>query len=62
MQEGQILSILVDGISALGVHNGVVRIQFFRLLADGKSQVTLELQIPQNQVKNLITGLTKVSG
>ncbi len=62
MQEGQILAVLADGISALGVHNGVVRMQFFRLTADGKSQVILELQIPQNQVKNIISGLSKVSG
>jgi len=53
------ITILVDGISAIGVHNGVVRIQFFKLTPSGKAEDVLELQIPENQVKNILDGITK---
>jgi len=33
---------------------------FFRLLPDGKTEIALELQVPQNQVGSLIEGLNKV--
>jgi hypothetical protein len=49
-------------IASIGVHNGVVRIAFFRLLPDGRTEIVLELQIPQNQVRSLIEGLNKVRG
>ena len=53
------LAIFVDGIASIGVHNRVVRLAFFRLLPDGKTEIVLELQIPQNQVGSLIEGLNK---
>jgi len=56
------VAIFVDGIASIGVHNGVVRIAFFRLLPDGNTEIVLELQIPQNQVRSLIEGLNKVRG
>jgi hypothetical protein len=40
------VAIFVDGIASIGVHNGVVRIAFFRLLPDGRTEIVLELQIP----------------
>ena len=54
------LAIFVDCIASIGVHNGVVRLAFFRLLLDGKTEIVLELQIPQNQIGSLIEGLNKV--
>jgi hypothetical protein len=56
------VAIFVDGIASIEVHNGVVRIAFFRLLPDGRTEIVLELQIPQNQVRSLIEGLNKVRG
>ena len=54
------VAILVDGIASMGVHNGVVRIAFFRLLPDERKEIVLGLQIPQNQVGSIIEGLSKV--
>lgn len=51
--------VLVDGINSIGVHNGVVRIRFFQLSADGRPEIVLELQVPQNQVKAIVDGLIK---
>ena len=49
----------VDGIRSIGVHNGVARIQFFKLDPDGKAQSALELLLPSNQVKGVLDGLAK---
>ena len=57
--EDKKVTVLVDGISAAGVHNGVVRVKFFQLTSDGRSEIVLELQIPQNQIKEIISGLSK---
>jgi hypothetical protein len=45
---------LVDDIASIELHNGVVRIAFFRLLPDRKTEIVLELKIPQNQATSLI--------
>ena len=47
----------VDGIQSAGVHNGVVRIQLFKLGANGKAEPTVELQLPVNQLKGVVEGL-----
>jgi hypothetical protein len=51
----------VDAISALGIHNGVVRIQFMRLNVDGKAVPTVELHLPVSQLKALSDTLTKTA-
>jgi len=51
----------IDSIRSIGVHNGVVRIQFFKLSSDGSPQDTVELLIPSNQVKSILDGLAKVA-
>lgn len=51
----------VDSIRSIGVHNGVVHIQFFKLSSDGSPQDTVELLIPSNQVKSILDGLAKVA-
>jgi hypothetical protein len=43
----------VDGISSLGIHNGVVRIQFMRLNTDGKAIPCVEINVPVSQIKTL---------
>jgi len=52
---------LVDGISAIAIHNGVVRIQFMRLGMDGKPVPNVELQVPAGSLKFVIEALKKVS-
>jgi hypothetical protein len=49
----------VDGISSLGIHNGVVRIQFIRLNTEGKAVPSVELNIPLSQLRTLAETLTK---
>jgi hypothetical protein len=54
----------VDGISSLGIHNGVVRIQFMRLNTDGKAVPALEIHVPASQIKQLadtLAGLAKTA-
>ena len=55
-------SYLVDGVSALAIHNGVARIQFMRLGIDGKPVPTVEIQIPVASVKSLTDALKKIPG
>lgn len=52
-------SVFVDGIKTLGVHNNVVRIEFFQLQPDGKPNVELLLAIPTSVVPSLIDALNK---
>lgn len=51
---------IVDGIQSLGVHNGVARVQFFRLTVDGKSVPVVELQIPVSQAAQIAKGLSTI--
>jgi hypothetical protein len=49
----------VDAISALGIHNGVVRIQFMRLSTEGNAIPTVELFLPISQMKSLADTLIR---
>lgn len=51
--------VFVDGIASLGVHNGVTRIQFFKLGGDGKAVPALELLLPVTQLRGVVDGLSK---
>ena len=53
-------SIAVDGIQTAGVHNGIARIQFMRLGADGKPIPVLELLVPVSQLAAIAQGLGKL--
>ena len=53
-------SFLVDGISAIAVHNGIARIEFMCLGLDGKPKPALELQIPQAMVKSIAEAFKKL--
>ena len=52
--------VAVDGIQTVGVHNGIARVQFMRLGADGKPVPAIELLIPVNQVSAIAQGLSKI--
>lgn len=54
-------SYLVDGVSALAIHNGVARIQFMKLGRDGQPEPSIELCVPVVQLKSLIEVFTKAS-
>ena len=54
-------AVVVDGIQTVGVHNGIARVQFMRLGADGKPVPAVELLIPINQVSAIVQGLSKAS-
>ena len=51
---------LVDGVSTVGVHNGVARVQFMRIGVDGKVVNSLELCFSTGTVKSIIDALRKV--
>jgi hypothetical protein len=51
--------ITVDGVSAMGVHNQIVRVNVFTINADGKSEVTAELLLTLVGLKSLIESLNK---
>ena len=53
-------AVVVDGIQTVGVHNGVARIQFMRLGADGNPVPVMEMLIPINQVAAISHGLSKI--
>ena len=55
-----VLTVLVDGVNALAVHNGVVRVQLMRLGVDGKPQPSVELHLPLSAVKSIMDALRKV--
>jgi hypothetical protein len=55
------LAFLVDGVSAVAIHNGVARIQFMRLNVDGKPVPTVELAVPVTQVRSIIEAFIKAS-
>lgn len=52
---------LVDGVSAIAVHNGVARIQFMRLNVDGKPEPNVELAVPVPQLKSIIEAFQKAA-
>ncbi|MBL8349999.1 MAG: hypothetical protein JNL87_06755 [Burkholderiaceae bacterium] len=53
-------TVLADGVNALAVHNGVVRVQLMRLGVDGKPQPCAELHLPLSAVASIIEALRKV--
>jgi hypothetical protein len=52
---------LVDGVSAIAVHNGVARIQFMRLNIEGKPEPNVELAVPVTQLKSIIEAFQKAA-
>lgn len=52
---------LVDGASAIAIHNGVVRIQFMRLAMDGKPIPSVELHVPAASIKSVMDALEKIA-
>ena len=52
-------SYLVDGVSAIAVHNGVARMQFMRLNVDGRPEAVVELAVPVAQVKSIVEAFMK---
>lgn len=59
--EEEMVTVFVDGVASLGMHNGVARVQFFKLGSDGKAVPALELLVPVNQLRGVIDGLGKVA-
>lgn len=52
---------LVDGVKAIAIHNGVVRIQFMRLGMDGKPENSVELHVPVASMKSVAEALKKAT-
>jgi hypothetical protein len=50
----------VDGIQSAGVHNGLARVLFMRLGADGKPLPAVELNIPADLVQSISQAIGKV--
>jgi hypothetical protein len=53
---------LVDGVSAVAVHNGVARVQFMKINIDGKANDSHELLIPISAIKLVMDALRKLPG
>ena len=53
---------LVDGVSAVAVHNGVARVQFMKICIDGKASDSHELLIPISAIKSVMDALRKLPG
>ena len=53
--------VFADIARSIGLHNGVLRIAFSQLDAEGKAEDVLDLMLPQSEIKNLIEALRKVS-
>ena len=56
------LSLLVDGVSSIAIHNGVARVQFMRLGLDGQPTDSHEVLIPMGAVPSIIEALQKLQG
>ena len=52
---------LIDGVSAVAIHNGVVRVQFMKLNVDGKPENSVEIAIPNPQLRSILDALVKAS-
>ncbi|WP_430233708.1 hypothetical protein, partial [Nitrosomonas communis] len=52
---------LVDGVSTIAIHNGVVRIQFMRLGTDGGPQPCLQLHVPVSAMKSVAEAIRKAT-
>jgi hypothetical protein len=53
-------TLLVDGVSAIAIHNGVARVQFMRLGLDGQPTNSHEVLIPVTAVKSVVDALQKI--
>lgn len=53
-------TLLVDGVSAIAIHNGVARVQFMRLGLDGNPTNSHEVLIPLGAVKSVVEALQKI--
>jgi hypothetical protein len=54
-------SFLIDGISAIAIHNGVARLKTFRFSAGPAGSVdSIELSIPVSAIKQVVEALNKV--
>lgn len=56
----QIQAYLCDSLQTLGVHNGVTRLGFVRLDAEGKPQPCVELLMPNFVVRQMVAALQAV--
>ena len=54
-------SVLIDGISSIGSHNGVHRVVCYRLTADGKPEPVVELLIGEGPLRGVIAALSDLS-
>lgn len=52
---------LVDGVSAVAVHNGVARIQFMRLNVEGHAEPAFQLAVPTPQTRAILEAFVKAS-
>jgi hypothetical protein len=59
---GAQLTLLVDGVSSIAIHNGVARVQFMRLGLDGQQINSHEVLIPMGAVPSIIEALQKLQG
>lgn len=53
--------VFADIARSIGLHNGVLRIAFAQLDAEGKSEDVLDLMLPQSEIKNLVEALRKLT-
>lgn len=60
MDRLNVAQVFVDGVSSVATHNGVHRITFFRLAADGKPHPEVELIIPASATNPIIDALGKL--
>ena len=60
--EDTLPTLLIDGVSAIAIHNGVARITLMRLGVDGKPVNSHELHVPLPAMKSLMEALRKVPG
>lgn len=52
--------VFCDTVQSAGVHNGIVRISFVRLDADGRNTPALDLLFPVSQVSSLLRAIQGV--
>jgi hypothetical protein len=54
--------VVCDAVHSMGIHNGVARIAFQRLLPDGRPVPALELLLPVAAVSQIVKALQSVQG
>lgn len=53
--------VFADIARSIGLHNGVLRIAFAQLDAEGRAEDVLDLMVPQSEIKNLVEALRKIT-